>query len=111
MEVDTEMEPIESAHLHKLMDVALSPFWADSAGDTGQEEKVTTLDNCVELELAVPYACDALPALVVEGSTRLLPRGLSRYELMARSDLLLHYPALAIFDVKRHHRAHCRELL
>jgi hypothetical protein len=35
MEVDTEMEPIKSAHLHKWMDVALSPFWADSAGDTG----------------------------------------------------------------------------
>jgi hypothetical protein len=43
------MEPTESAHLHKVMDVALSPFWADSAGETGQEERVTMLDNCVEL--------------------------------------------------------------
>jgi hypothetical protein len=59
MEVDTGMESIESAHLHKLMDVALSPFWADSAGETGQEERVTMLDNCDELELAVPYTCDA----------------------------------------------------
>jgi hypothetical protein len=53
------MEPIKSAHLHKLMDVALSPSWTGSAGDTSREENITTLDNCVELEPAVPYACEA----------------------------------------------------